>query len=245
MNPDFLMLALRTPFEQLLPLPNAIRIALLGKEHLSRFNDDQLRDVLAWIDATIEQAVMQRQSEPGGDIVTRDDERDFDWLMGATENHRTYLLRDGTPFGFRDCYRVLALHKLGAVIEAIGGPVPGLLAAPVAGLMEALEAVLLADVLPDVESVETTVERAWGEGLRPDSDVQQEVERAKSDSGRKAANIRHVANRAAKDRALELYRIGTYSTIEAASKIIGDQVCRSPVTVKNWIFAARRKSSSE
>jgi len=108
-------------------------------------------------------------------------------------------------------------------------------------LMEALEAVLLSDLLPDVESVEAVVERAWREGLTPPVDVAHEVKRAKSQGGRKAADIRHATNREAKTRALELYWNGKYSSIDAATKIIGAQVFRSPATVRNWIFEDRRQ----
>ncbi|GHT93272.1 hypothetical protein FACS1894116_04930 [Betaproteobacteria bacterium] len=176
MNPDFLTLALRTPLEQLLPLPNAIRIALWAKEELARFNDDQLRELLAWIDVAITQAVMLAQSEAGDTVIDRADERELDWLMQAHDHGAMYALQDGTPFGFRDYCRVLALHKLGMVIDAVGDLPPAGLSIPVAAaLMEAQEAVLLANVLPDVESVEAII-------------------------GRKAADIRHATNRAVKRR---------------------------------------------
>ncbi len=228
MNPELLALALRTPLEQLLALPNAIRIVVLAKEELVRFDDDQLQELLAWIDATILQAAALDED------AARDDERDLDWLMRAIEHHEVVALEDGTSFGFRDCYRVLALYKLGVVIDAVGDPSAGVLGVSVtAVLMEALEAVLLSDLLPDVESVEAVVERAWREGLTPPVDVAHEVKRAKSQGGRKAADIRHATNREAKTRALELYRNGKYSSIDAATKIIGAQVFRSQATVRN------------
>ncbi|MBS0499423.1 MAG: hypothetical protein H6927_14960 [Burkholderiaceae bacterium] len=240
MNPELLALALRTSLEQLLALPNAIRIVVLAKEELVRFDDDQLRELLAWIDATIQQAVAL-----GEDSSARDDERDLDWLMRAIEHHKMFALEDGTPFGFRDCYRVLALYKLGVVIDAVGDQSAGVLGVPVAAaLMESWEAVLLADLLPDVESVEAVVERAWREGLTPPADVAHEVKRAQSQGGRKAADIRHATNREAKARALELYWNGKYNSIDAAAKIIGAQVFRSSATVRNWIFEDRRQRDS-
>ena len=236
MNPELLALALRTPLEQLLVLPNAIRIVVSAKEELARFNEDQLQELLAWIDATIQQAVAL------GEEATRDNERDLDWLMRTIEHHEVFTLEDGTAFGFRDCYRVLVLYKLGTVIDAVGDQSAGVLGLPVAAaLMESWEAVLLADLLPDVEPVEAVVERAWREGLTPPADVAHEVKRAKSQGGRKAADIRHATNREAKTRALELYWNGKYSSIDAAAKIIGAQVFRSSATVRNWIFEDRRQ----
>lgn len=245
MNPRHLTLALRTPLEELLGLPNGIRITLWAREDLARFTEEQLQELLAWSEAMIQQKVMKEQSEPGGGIVERADNRDFDWLMRSFQNHETFSLRDGTPFGFRDVYRVLALAKIGFVIDATGDLSTDILVPPVAAaLMEALEAVLLAEVLPDVESVEAIVERAWRDGLCPDPDYRDEVKRAQSQSGRKAAEIRHATNRAVKARALELYWNGEYSGIDAAAKIIGAQVFRSTVTVRNWIFEDRKRRGS-
>lgn len=242
MNPELLALALRTPLEHLVDVPNAIRIAIWSKEELARFDEGQLRELLAWIDANIQQAVAQAQSEPGGGIVERGDERDFDWLMRAIENHKVYALADGTPFNFRDGYRVLALHKLGAVIDAVGNPSAGILTAPVAALlMEALEAVLLADVLPDVESVETIVERAWREGLTLPSASDVEVAKAVSQTSRKLNDILHAQNRETKRKGIDLYFSNTYDTDELAYRVIGTQVCRSPGTVRNWILEEKQK----
>src|SRR5690606_25605929 len=100
-----------------------------AKEELARFSDDQLQELLAWIDATIQQAVAL------GEDATRDDERDLDWLMRAIEHHEVFALEDGTAFGFRDCYRVLALYKLGTVIDAVGDQSAGVLGLPVAAVL--------------------------------------------------------------------------------------------------------------
>jgi hypothetical protein len=70
MDSKFLALALQTPLEQLLALPNAIRIAVLAKEELARFNDGQLQELVAWIDTAIRQAVAQEQSRLDSGVVT-------------------------------------------------------------------------------------------------------------------------------------------------------------------------------
>lgn len=57
MKPELLTLALSTPLEQLLPLPNGVRIALWLREALERFDERQLLEILAWIDTRIEDSV--------------------------------------------------------------------------------------------------------------------------------------------------------------------------------------------
>lgn len=47
MNPQLLTVALTAPLEQLLGLPNAVRIAALAREDLQRFSHEQLQDILA------------------------------------------------------------------------------------------------------------------------------------------------------------------------------------------------------
>jgi hypothetical protein len=242
MNPDFLVLALRTPLEQLLLLPNGIRIALWAKEELTRFNDDQLRELLAWIDATITQSVMLARSDVGDAVIDRADERDLDWLMQAHDHSATHALPGGTPFGFRDYYRVLALYKLGVVIDAVGDLPPVGLSIPVAAaLMEAQEAVLLADVLPDVESVEAVIERAWREGMTPPSVVDAEIAKAISQTSRTLNDVLHAPNREAKRKGIDLYFSNTYDTDEQAYRVIAMQVCRSAGTVRNWILEEKQR----
>lgn len=59
MNPHLLTLALTTPLEQLLELPNAIRIASSAREDLQHFSHDQLQEMLASVDAMITDTVAQ------------------------------------------------------------------------------------------------------------------------------------------------------------------------------------------
>jgi hypothetical protein len=103
--------------------------------------------------------------------------------------------------------------------------------------------VLLADVLPDVESVEIIVERAWREGLTPPSASDAEAAKAVSQTSRKLNDVLHVQNREAKRKGIDLYFSNTYSTDELAYRVIGAQVCRSPGTVRNWILEEKRKRS--
>lgn len=237
MNPELLTLALRTPLEQLVALPNAVRIAFMAKEELARFNDSQLQELLAWIDASIEQAVALNKFD-----TQRDDERELDWLMGAVENHEVFALADGTPFCFRDVYRVLTLYKLGSVIDGASGLPAGALVAPLtSALMESLEALLLADLLPDVESTEAIIEGAWREGLTPPSAADAEIAKAISQASRNLNDGLHANNREAKRRGIELYFSKTYATDELAYRKIADQVSRSAGTVRNWILEAKQK----
>lgn len=240
MNPHLLTLALATPLEQLLELPNGVRIAASAREHLQRLSSDQLREMLGQIDALITHRIAQQQRLYGDGVVNREEQRDLDWLTEAI-HHPEETASPVTAAVHREYLRILALYKLGEVVDATANiPTVALITPLVSALMEALEALLLADLLPDIPSVEQAVEAAWRAGLMPDPDVVTEVKKVKSEAGRHAADIRHIHNRAAKEAALKLYATQTYRTQDEAYHIIGAQVCRAPGTVKNWILAAKK-----
>jgi hypothetical protein len=237
MKPELLTLALSTPLEHLLPLPNGVRIALWLKEAVERFDERQLLELLTWIDARIEDAVALDQTG-----AQRDDERDLDWLMRAFDNHEVFALSDGTPFGFRDIYRVLALHKLGTVIDGADGLPAGALVEPlISALMESQEAMLLADLLPEVDSTESMVDAAWREGMAPPSLAEIAAGKATTHASKNLNDGLHAKNREAKRLGLELYFSKTYATDELAYRVIGEKVSRSPGTVRNWIVEAKQK----
>ena len=240
MNPQLLTVALTTPLEQLLELPNAVRIAASAREDLQRFSHEQLQDILACIDAMITDTVALDQSTYGG-LIKRDEQRDLDWYLEATNRGQRLTPKSGPKVNERDYLRVLALYKLGEVIDATADAPPVAFIGPVvATLMEALESLMLADLLPDSVPLEQVIEDAWRTGLTPDTEVETEVKKAKSEAGRNAANARHASNRAAKEKALALYASNSYRTQDEAYRIIGAQVCRAPGTVKNWILAVKK-----
>ena len=241
MNPNYLTLALTTPLEQLLELPNAIRIASSAREDLQHFSHDQLQEMLVSIDAMITDTVAQGQATYGSGLVRRDEQRDLDWLLEAS-SHGGWLLQKHVPnVTERDRFRVLALYKLGWVIAATAETPPVAFISPVvATLMEALESLMLADLLPDSVPQEQILQEAWREGLSPETEVETEVRKAQSQAGRNAASVRHLSNRAARQKGLDLYFSNTYRTEDEAYHIIGAQVCRAPGTVKNWILAAKK-----
>ena len=241
MKPHFLTLALTTPLEQLLELPNAIRIASSAREDLQHFSHDQLQEMLTSIDAMITDTVAQGQTTYGSGLVRRDEQRDLDWLLEAS-NHGGWLLPKHVPNATeRDHFRVLALYKLGWFIAATADTPPVAFISPVVvTLMEALESLMLADLLPDSVPQEQILQEAWREGLSPETEVETEVRKAQSQAGRKAASVRHLSNRAVRQKGLGLYFSNTYRTEDEACHIIGAQVCRAPGTVKNWILAAKK-----
>ena len=243
MNPHLLTLALTTPLEQLLELPNAVRIAASAREDLQLFSPEQLEEMLAGLDAAITDAVALVQSEHGSGQVSRGEQRDLDWFVEAS-NQAGWPRRNSAPVATgRDYLLVLALYKLGEVIDATAGSPPVAFVSPVvATLMEALESFLLADLLPESLSTEQIIEEAWKEGLTPEPSVVDEVRKAQSQAGRQAAAARHASNRAAKQKALELFASNTCRTKEEAYRIIGAQVCKAPGTIKNWIAGVQKDS---
>lgn len=231
MNPHLLTLALTTPLEQLLELPNAVRIAACAREDLQRFSAEQLRQMLASIDSAITDTVALAQSTYGSGPVSRGEQRDLDWFIEASNQAGWPRLNSAPAATGRDYFLVLALYKLGEVIDATAGTPPVALVSPVvATLMEALESLMLADLLPDSPSTEQIIESAWKADLTPEPIAADEVRKAQSHAGRQAADARHTSNRVAKQKALELFASNTYRTKEEAYRIIGAQVCKAPVS---------------
>ena len=242
MNPHLLTLALTTPLEQLLELPNAVRIAACAREDLQRFSAEQLQRMLASMDAAITDTVTLAQIKNGGELADRHEQRDLDWFIEVTNQAEWPRLRSA-PATDCDYLRLLALYKLGEVIDATEGTPPVALVSPVvATLMESLESLVLADLLPESPSTEQIIEEAWKAGLTPDPVAADEVRKAQSQAVRRAADARHASNRAAKQKALELFASNTYRTKEEAYRIIGAQVCKAPGTIKNWIAGIPKDS---
>ena len=178
MNPHLLTLALTTPLEQLLELPNAVRIAACAREDLQRFSAEQLAQMLASIDAAISDTVTLAQIKHGGELVNRREQRDLDWFIEVTNQAEWPRLRSATATD-RDYLRLLALHKLGAVIEATTDTPPGIIIRPaVEALMESLESLVLAHLLPESPSTEQIIEEAWKAGLTPEPVAADEVRKA-------------------------------------------------------------------
>lgn len=241
MNPHLLTLALTTPLEQLLGLPNAVRIAASAREDLQRFSPEQLQQMLVCMDTAITDTVASAQANYGSGLVGRGEQRDLDWFLEVLNEARWLRVKTVPAASDQDYFRVLALYKLGEVIDATEDASPVAFSAPVvATLMEALESLMLADLSPDSPSTEQIMEDAWKAGLTPEADAADVVRKAQSQGGRKAAHARHASNRAAKQKALELFAASTYRTKEEAYRIIGAQVCKAPGTIKNWIAGLQK-----
>lgn len=243
MNPQLLTLALDTPLENLLGLPNGVEIALTLRDELAHYSPAQLHDILAVIDNLIATEHQTFRSMPGYDqeelLAIRELNRDIDWLADAISFQPFPRLEHLPRLNAQDLYRVLALEKLGAVIDATRDSDNRLFShATIEDLLEATNALMTAK--SPIETWEQALDKAWYAGLKPDPDVGEEVQEALSRTAQKAANIRHRKNRQAKAKALELYFGSAYSSIEVAAEIIAEQVFRAPGTVRKWIFEARQ-----
>jgi hypothetical protein len=128
----------------------------------------------------------------GGELVNRREQRDLDWFIEVTNQAEWPRLRSATATD-RDYLRLLALYKLGVVIEAATDTPSGIIIrTAVDALMESLEPLVLADLLPDSPSTEQTIEEAWKAGLTPEPVAADEVRKAQSQAVRRAADARHV-----------------------------------------------------
>jgi hypothetical protein len=63
-----------------------------------------------------------------------------------------------------------------------------------------------------------------------------------SDIGRRGADLRHAANRAARARALQLYRANTYRSRMQAAREISRIVNRAEITVRDWLIEADKEA---
>ena len=258
MNPKLLTLALTTPFEELVDLPGAIRIAWSARDELQDFSEAQLQDMLVRMGTMIDDAVAQAQVDASSetdadDSVERVDQREVDWLMEALNQDQW---REDSALGpYADqpnnCFFVLSLYLLGGIIDSLGDPADTVAqrtfnTAQVAALVEAQESLMLAQLLPQTVPIKTQIAQAWSDGLLPEpppveQQVTEQVQQAQTRLAQRAADVRHASNRAAKQKALQLSGSGEYRTVEEAGNIIGALVCRAPGTVKNWIFSANRE----
>lgn len=244
MKPQLLTLALDTPLENLLDLPNGVELAYSLRSELERYSPAQLRDIVAAIDTLIATERKTIRSIPGfddGEIHSaRELNRDIDWLGDAIQFQPLPRLHDETPIGAEDLYRVLALYKLGAVIDATQGcDNSGFDKAVVEDILEATKAMTLAR--SPIETWEQALEKAWHGGIRPDPSLSVELQNERSKAAKKAADSRHAKNREIKQRALDIYFKEDFQNIEDAIKVISKLVSRAPTTVRDWLYEARRE----
>ena len=245
MKPQLLTLALDTPLEDLLGLPNGVEIAYSLRSELAHYRPTQLHDILAAIDALIATEQQTFRSIPGIDDEeiqsAREQNRDIDWLDDAIRFQPLPLLKGGITVGAQALYRVLALYKLGAVIDATQGRDNTQFSRTVVeDILEATKAMALAK--PPTETWEQSLSQVWQEGLKPDPDEEDIIAKARSEAAQSAANIRHLPNRIAREKALKLYFEDTFPSVDYASMVIGEQVFKAPRTVANWIAEAKKKS---
>lgn len=249
MTPHTLNLALTTPLENLLPLPDAVGMVTTLREDLAHLEPAQLQTLLVCVDDGINEAVSAELWASGG-LITRADRRDLEWLLAASNHWHEESCALPFSANWRDVLHVFALYKIGEVINATCDVPPIAFSfAVVALLLEAKEAWLLAQTLPEPTSLEREIEEAWSAGLRPDTlppttissfSIEAAITASKQQAGRKAADVRHQHNREIKQTGLDLYFNGQFRTDEEAFHVIGTQLHRAPGTVKNWVLAAKK-----
>lgn len=241
MNPQMLTLALDTPLEALVELPQAIRILTALRRDLPDYDEHQREGLLGCINGMIELAVEHGRRVTDDRDMSREDERDIEWLSDAIADQRLLMPTDVGPVSVHDYYRILSLYKLGCAIDAAFRERRGVLeASAVVHLLEALEALMMAELLPVIPPLRDEIDLAWHDGLTPQTNVDIQLKEAQSETARKAADKRHEKNRQAKVRAIELYFEREYASVEVAATIIAEQVFKAPRTVARWITEARK-----
>jgi hypothetical protein len=241
MNSQHLRLALTTPLENILGIPQGIQLALYVREGLEDITPEQAVAILRAINGMIESAVQADRDETGDEITTRNDNRDIDWFMQALVDQIHLVPVGQTNIPKSVYFLVLAAYKLGCVIDQrLQHKTPTFSAKSVANLLEAQQAWAYAELIPPQPTVEEIMAKAWSEGLTPEP-MTSAVDTVHKAQLKRATDARHHTNRIAKKQAIDLYFSGDYRTIDAAATSIAEQVFRAPGTVRNWIFQARRE----
>jgi hypothetical protein len=240
MNPQHINLALSTPLEDLLAIPQGVQLAYNVREGLEGITPEQAAAILGAINGMIENAIKAEQALMGSELVSRDDNRDVEWLMQALTDEGHLVPADLPHVSNPIYFLVLAAYKLGGVIEQrLESKTTHFPAASVSDLLEAQEASAYAELIPPTQSLEEILGAAWRDGLTPETTTGSDAfHKARM---KRATDARHLTNRIAKKQAIELYFSGNYRTIDAAATSIAEQVFRAPGTVRNWIFEARRE----
>jgi len=241
MNSQHLHLALTTPLENLLGIPQGIQLALDVRDGLKGVTPEQAVAILRAINGMIESALLAHHELMGSEFTTRNDYRDIEWLMQALVDQIHLVPVGQTNIPEPVYFLVLAAYKLGCVIDQrLQHKTPTFSAKSVANLLEAQQAWAYAELIPPQPTVEEIMAKAWSEGLTPEP-MTSAVDTVHKAQLKRATDARHHTNRIAKKQAIDLYLNGNYRTIDAAATSIAEQVFRAPGTVRNWIFQARRE----
>ena len=83
MNSQHLHLALTTPLEELLTIPQGVQLAHNVREGLEGITPEQAVAILRAINGMIESALQAERDASGDELITRDENRDVEWLMQA------------------------------------------------------------------------------------------------------------------------------------------------------------------
>lgn len=118
MNPYFLHIALTTPLENLLALPNATGLAASLRENLAHLEPAQLQALLVCVDDWINDAVAETMWRHGGGGC-RADRSDLEWLLAASDHWHEESCELPFAANWRDVLHLFALYKIGEVIRCI------------------------------------------------------------------------------------------------------------------------------
>lgn len=185
----------------------------------------------------------------GSALPNRRDRFDSQWLKD-----RIFLYNvDPKPMsdlpGYHQCFAVLAIWKVadanfciepefgGGVHDALTGkPVLEQWMAAANYGLDAMEAVCFAETLH-----ERYLADRLSTMLKSTAPSNEDIVREKiSLQAQKAAIKKHAGNHAARTRALELYRLRNYTSVEAAAQAIAPMVAKAPRTVSKWLYDERK-----
>jgi len=106
--------------------------------------------------------------------------------------------------------------------------------------VDAMEAVCLAEELAGRHAEDRLLRALFPNEGSTDGATEAIIKKRISVRARAAAIQKHTNNRAARLRAIELYKARNYPSVDAASQAIALLVCKAPRTVAKWIYDERK-----
>ncbi|MGC5804400.1 hypothetical protein SNK19_21635 [Ralstonia pseudosolanacearum] len=233
------------PLEPFAALP---KIAERARELLRDVTVEQIIDLAETVEWIIDSAVTSAQEEAEANNESppeRSDLSDSQWLRDSPNCYDIGPAGANFPHEHHE-FAVLALWLVADAMlvfqpkrhDLMAPTVPTPLQWTHAGkyAIDAMEAVCIADEM----AMRYYADRFVKLFVKDGDGVEAAIRKRISVQAQAAAIKKHSTNRAARLRAIELYSMHNYPSIEAAAQAIAPQVFKAPRTVAKWIYDERK-----
>lgn len=246
MELDFKLVELgkSAPPELLARLPQGPEISFKAALHLKNFTTDQLQNLLISLDDAIE-TVLRIEHDLAPELhIERADERDLHWIHISSEHYNFDFYDDIPGVNNGHFFALYSLHQLGAAIFHIRElPKPQLIEASVISLVDAVEALSTARLMferADRRAASSSNEDVWASWGGSKLTIEEQIQIAKSESGKKAASCRHQVTYRSQAMVIEMFQQRKYASLEAAAAHIAPHVHMTTRSVAKWLSHYKR-----